>query len=108
MADNIWRTVFSISRVQARRSTPSTVYQAINTAHGLYAAFYACLGIDRLISLTLALWLYAQDFIIARETSTFASTQNINLPSVFMVSPIEFEMSLPGSPAALRGSPLPL
>eukprot|EP00965_Chrysotila_dentata_P021209 702509-Pleurochrysis_carterae.AAC.1 len=57
--------VLSIGQVQASKSTPSTAYLAINTAHGLYAAFYACYGSPLFINF----WLSgcAQDFIIARE-----------------------------------------
>eukprot|EP00965_Chrysotila_dentata_P205286 6182869-Pleurochrysis_carterae.AAC.2 len=44
MAENVWRYVLSISQVHAGKSTSSTAYLAINAAHELYAAFYACHG----------------------------------------------------------------
>eukprot|EP00965_Chrysotila_dentata_P154153 5094683-Pleurochrysis_carterae.AAC.1 len=46
MAENVWRYVLSIRQVHASRSTPSKAYfyLAINPAHELYAAFYACHG----------------------------------------------------------------
>eukprot|EP00965_Chrysotila_dentata_P022952 760576-Pleurochrysis_carterae.AAC.2 len=36
--------VFSVRPVQASRTTPSKAYLAMNAAHGLSAAFYACHG----------------------------------------------------------------
>eukprot|EP00965_Chrysotila_dentata_P248592 6208427-Pleurochrysis_carterae.AAC.1 len=51
MAENVWRYVLSIRQDHAGRSTPSKAYcLAINAAHGLYAAFYACHGSPRFIS----------------------------------------------------------
>eukprot|EP00965_Chrysotila_dentata_P233718 6199747-Pleurochrysis_carterae.AAC.1 len=50
MAENIWRYIFSIRRVQAGRSTPSMAYLANNAARGLYAAFYACHGSPHFIN----------------------------------------------------------
>eukprot|EP00965_Chrysotila_dentata_P192740 6175347-Pleurochrysis_carterae.AAC.2 len=122
-----------IRRVQqAGRSTPSTAYLAIDTAHGRYAAFYDCHGSPQFIcfgalamrrtsslqekhqlSQVPEILIYPRllpDTIMAAITVLGESNQlATSFPSshlkVFKVSPIVLEMSLPGSPDASRGSP---
>eukprot|EP00965_Chrysotila_dentata_P199285 6179288-Pleurochrysis_carterae.AAC.3 len=50
MAGDVWCYVLSIRQVHAGKSTPRTAYLAINAAHALYAAFYACHGSPHFIN----------------------------------------------------------
>eukprot|EP00965_Chrysotila_dentata_P043823 1456764-Pleurochrysis_carterae.AAC.1 len=69
MAENVWRYVLSIRPDHAGRSNPSKAYLAINAAHGLYAAFYACHGSPNLIK---------YGFLVVHRTSSLQ--ENHHLP----------------------------
>eukprot|EP00965_Chrysotila_dentata_P132387 4377892-Pleurochrysis_carterae.AAC.1 len=108
------------------------VYLAINAAHGLCAALYACHGRPHFISfgalavrrisssqekhqlpqvseISIYPRLLPYDIMVAiadlEESNQLATTIPGSHSKVFKVSPIVLEMPLRGSPATLRGSP---